>query len=193
MSVSQGEQAGTPRPRADAARNRARLLEVARAALAGDGESTMQSMAKSAGVGQGTIYRHFPTREVLLLAVYQADFDALVASAYALLDDHAPDVALRVWFDDLAVFGRKKHALADVLDAVTRAELHHEQYDRIIAAIRAILDAGVERGLLRPDLDAQEVLPLVAFLWQLDTRSDSRIPHLLDVVLDGVRAQPALR
>jgi len=185
MSVSQGGRPPAPRPRSDAARNRQRLLDVARAALAGDGETTMQSIAKAAGVGQGTIYRHFPTREALLLEVYQADFDALVAAAYDLLNRHAPDVALRLWLDQLAVFGRKKHALADVLDAATRAELHDEQYGRILGAIDAILTAGAEAGVLRPDLRPEEVLPLVGFLWQLDTRTDARIPHLLDLVLDA--------
>jgi AcrR family transcriptional regulator len=189
MSASPGEQGNTSRPRADAARNRARLIEVARAALAGDGETTMQSIARAAGVGQGTIYRHFPTREALLLEVYKTDFDALLAAAYSLIERHPADVALRTWFDELAVFGRKKHALADVLDAATRAEVHDEQYDRIVAAIAAILDAGVRTGLLRPDLEASEVLPLVAFLWQLDTRTDRRVPHLLDVVLDAIRAR----
>src|ERR1700678_3448967 len=120
MSASQAGESVPPRPRSDAARNRQRLLDVARAALAGDGESTMQSIAKTAGVGQGTIYRHFPTREALLLEVYRDDFDALVVAAHGLLKDNAPDHALRLWLDDLAVFGRKKHALADVLDAATR-------------------------------------------------------------------------
>jgi AcrR family transcriptional regulator len=188
MSASLAGEPGPPRPRADAARNRQRLLDVARAALAGDGERTMQSIARAAGVGQGTIYRHFPTREALLLEVYRDDFDALIAAAYRLLKGNAPDRALRLWLDDLAVFGRKKHALADVLDAATRAELYDEQYGRIIGAIGAILKAGVEAGALRADLDPDEVLPLVAFLWQLDTRTDSRIPHLLDLVLDAARA-----
>ncbi|MBM9506193.1 TetR/AcrR family transcriptional regulator [Actinacidiphila acididurans] len=162
---------------------------MARAALGGDGETTMQSIAKAAGVGQGTIYRHFPTREALLLEVYQADFDALVTAAYTLLEDSTPRAALRTWFDELAVFGRKKHALSQVLDAATRAELHNAQYDRIIEAIDAILRAGVEAGELRPDLGPEEVLPLVSFLWQLDTRSDPRIPHLLDLVLDAASAR----
>jgi AcrR family transcriptional regulator len=188
MSVSQSGQPSAPRPRSDAARNRQRLLDVARAALAGDGETTMQSIAKAAGVGQGTIYRHYPTREALLLEVYKEDFDALVAVAYDLLRRHPPDTALRRWLDELAVFGRKKHALADVLDAATRAELHDEQYGRIIDAIDAILAAGVAAGVLREDLEAAEVLPLVGFLWQLDTRTDPRIPHLLDLVLDAASA-----
>jgi AcrR family transcriptional regulator len=188
MSASQTSKSAVPsRPRSDAARNRQRLLDVARGALTGDGETTMQSIAKAAGVGQGTIYRHFPTREALLLEVYRDDFDALVAAAHGLLKVNAPDRALRLWLDDLAVFGRKKHALADVLDAATRAELHDEQYDRIIGAIDAILTAGVEARALRADLRPDEVLPLVAFLWQLDTRTDPRIPHLLDLVLDAAR------
>jgi AcrR family transcriptional regulator len=185
MSASQPEPNRRPRLRADAAQNRQRLLDVARAALAGDGETTMQSIAKAAGVGQGTIYRHFPTREALLLEVYREDFDELVAAAYTLLENNQPDVALRLWLDELAVFGRKKHALADVLDAATRAELHDEQYDRILTAIAAILRAGTDSGVLRPDLQPDEVLPLVGFLWQLDARQDTRIPHLLDLVLDA--------
>lgn len=184
-----------PRLRADAARNRQRLLDVARAALAGDGETTMQSIARAAGVGQGTIYRHFPTREALLLEVYQEDFDRLVEAARDLLADHPPDVAFRRWLDELAVFGRKKHALADVLDAATRADLHNEQYDRILAAIGAILRAGTDAGVLRPDLSPEDVLPLVGFLWQLDTRQDPRIPHLLDLVRDAatIGRSPSVR
>lgn len=185
MSASQPASNRVPRVRADAAQNRQKLLDVARAALAGDGETTMQSIAKTAGVGQGTIYRHFPTREALLLEVYKEDFDALVAAAYELLERDSADIALRRWLDELAVFGRKKHALADVLDAATRAELHDEQYERIIAAIDAILRSGADAGVLRPDLRPDEVLPLVSFLWQLDTRSDERIPHLLDLVVDA--------
>lgn len=197
MSVSSNCRSGGAKPparaRADAVRNRQRLLDVARDALAGDGETTMQAIARAAGVGQGTIYRHFPTREALLVEVYQEDFDRLVAAAYDLVRDHPPDVALRRWLDELAVFGRKKHALADVLDAATRDELHDQQYDRILEAIGAILRAGTEAGALRPDLRADEVLPLVGFLWQLDTRTDLRIPHLLDLVVDAARAARARR
>src|ERR1700743_3729955 len=111
--------AGPARRRAAAARNRERVLDVARAALAGDGETTMQAIAKAAGVGQGTLYRHFPTREALLLEGYTHDFDPPVAPAYDLVRASPPDVAFRRWLDELAVFGRKKHALADVLEAAT--------------------------------------------------------------------------
>lgn len=151
----------------------------------------MQSIAKAAGVGQGTLYRHFPSREALLLEVYREDFDNLVGAAYGLLRAHPPLEALRLWLDELAVFGRRKHALASVLDAATRAELHSQQYAQIIDAIAAVLDAGKAAGTLRGDLRPDELLPLVSFLWQLDTRRDDRVPHLLDIVVDGISAPRA--
>ena len=178
--------AAPARRRADAEQNRRRLLEVARTALETSGETSMQSIAKAAGVGQGTLYRHFPTREALLLEVYADDFERLLTTAGTLLRAHPPTRALRLWLDELAVFGRKKHALADVLDSATRADLHTQQYDRILDAIAVLLNAGQAAGELREDMRPDELLPLVSFLWQLDTRNDPRIPHLLDVVADGI-------
>lgn len=183
MSVSQ-----TPR-RADAERNRARLVDVARAALRADATTTMQSLARLAGVGQGTIYRHFPTREALLTEVYREDFEGLVASARALAAGPAQERALRSWLDELAAFGYQKHALADVLDAATRQQLHDEQYEEITTAMGALLDAGARAGVLRPDVSPADLLALVAFLWRLGSSAAGRVPHLLDLVVDGLRAQ----
>lgn len=190
MSASPNDSGAAPvRRRADAEQNRRRLLEVARTALETSGETSMQSIAKAAGVGQGTLYRHFPTREALLLEVYADDFERLLTAARTLLRAHPPTRALRLWLDELAVFGRKKHALADVLDSATRADLHTQQYDRILDAIAALLNAGQAAGELREDMRPDELLPLVSFLWQLDTRNDPRIPHLLDVVADGISSK----
>jgi AcrR family transcriptional regulator len=190
MSASPNDSGAAPvRRRADAEQNRRRLLEVARTALETSGETSMQSIAKAAGVGQGTLYRHFPTREALLLEVYADDFERLLTAARTLLRAHPPARALRLWLDELAVFGRKKHALADVLDSATRADLHTQQYDRILDAIAAILNAGQAAGELREDMRPDELLPLVSFLWQLDTRNDPRISHLLDVVTDGISSK----
>ncbi|MCE0765090.1 TetR/AcrR family transcriptional regulator [Pseudonocardia kujensis] len=157
-------------------------------ALESSGETTLQAIAKAAGVGQGTLYRHFPTRESLLLEVYEEDFSQLVNAAQGLIDGFRPSVALRRWLDELAVFGRKKRALAEVLEAATREELHSEHYDRILAAIESLLKAGVDGGEIRQDVRADELLPLVSFLWHLDTRQHARIPHLLDIVMDGLTA-----
>lgn len=185
-AASSGKSPAEPRPsarRADAARNRERVLAAARELLAEDDDATMQAVAKRAGVGQGTLYRHFPTRESLLLEVYQEDFAALVTAAPRLLAETAtPARALRAWLDELAAFGRRKHALAAVLDAATRADLHEAQYQPVLDAIGALLDAGKADGTVRPDAAPDELLPLAAFLWHLDTRADPRVPRLLDLV-----------
>jgi len=174
--------------RADAQRNRARLVDVAREALRVEPATTMQSVARLAGVGQGTIYRHFPSREALLAEVYREDFQGLVASARASAGSPDQRTALRSWLDELAAFGYQKHALADVLDAATRQQLHDEQYDEIVDAIASLLDAGVHADVLRPDVSPPDLLALVAFLWQLGPSAADRAPHLLDLVVDGLRA-----
>jgi AcrR family transcriptional regulator len=174
--------------RADAQRNRARLIDVARAELLRDPGVTMQAIARLAGVGQGTIYRHFPSREALLAEVYRDDFQGLVASARALAARTDQRGALRAWLDELAAFGYQKHALAEVLDAATRQQLHDEQYDEIVGAIGALLSAGAAAGMLRDDVSPADLLALVAFLWQLGSSAAERVPHLLDLVIDGLRA-----
>src|SRR3954468_12890029 len=105
--------------RADALQNRARIVEVARDALTADGDASLNSIAKKAGVGPGTLYRHFPNREALVLAVYRPHVQQRADSAPALLGEHPPLDALRLWFDRLAYYGRIKHGLADVLHAAT--------------------------------------------------------------------------
>ncbi len=179
----------SPSPRrADAARNRAHLIDVARTALLLDPATTMQSMARRAGVGQGTLYRHFPTRETLLAEVYREDFQGLIGSARALAESWDQHTALRTWLDELATFGYQKHALSDVLDAATRQQLHDEQYDDIVTAIGSLLEAGVREGVLRADVTPADLLALVAFLWQIGRAGADRVPHLLDLVVDGLRA-----
>jgi AcrR family transcriptional regulator len=176
--------------RSDAEHNRARILQVAREALATSSDVTLNSIAKKAGVGQGTLYRHFPTREVLVLAVYRHDVGELVDAASALLAEHEPWEALRLWFDRLAAFGRIKHGLAGVLHAATRADLSAEHYQPVIDAIRRLLCACQDAGLMRPDVGAEDVLLLVSFLWHGDHEAgwQQRAHHMLEIVLDGLRA-----
>src|ERR1700753_3364158 len=95
--------------RADARANRDRILDVARDALATDPAASLNSIAKAAGVGAGTLYRHFPSREALVLGVYRKEIDALVAMVPVLLAEHPPLQAFRMWCDRLAKFGRMKH------------------------------------------------------------------------------------
>jgi AcrR family transcriptional regulator len=174
--------------RSDAEQNRARILEVARTALAASSDTTLNSIAKLAGVGQGTMYRHFPNREALLLAVYRHDVQSVIDAAPALLAANPPFEALRLWFDRLASYGRIKHGVADAVEAATRAELSNEYYDQVVAAITLLLDAGKTADAVRSDVDADEVLLLVGFLWRIDNPDwEARSRHMLDLVMDGLR------
>jgi AcrR family transcriptional regulator len=179
--------------RSDAEQNRARIPDVARTALSAASDATVNSIAKHAGVGQGTMYRHFPTREALLLAVYHEDVRAVIDTAPTLLAAHPPVTALRLWFDRLASYGRIKHGVAQAVEAATRADLSSEYYDQVIAAITLLLDVGKQAGELRPDIDAEEVLLLVGFRWRIDnTDWEPRSRHLLTLVMDSLRAGPAI-
>lgn len=177
--------------RSDAAHNRARILQAAREALAVSGDVAMNAIARQAGVGQGTLYRHFPTREALVLAVYRQDVGELVDAAPALLAEHESAEALRLWFQRLAAFGRVKHGLPGVLHAATRADLSGEYYGPVIDAIAALLRAGQDASVIRPDVDAGEVLLLVNFLWTGDEDAgwEQRSQRMLQVVLDGLRTR----
>ena len=173
--------------RSDAELNRARIIEAAVAALAISSAATLNSIAKRAGVGQGTMYRHFPNREALLLAVYRQDVQAVIDAAPALLAGYPPAEALRRWFGRLASYGRIKHGVAQAVEAATRADLSSAYYRPVTDAITLLLQAGRDAGQLRPDIDADEVLLLVGFLWRIDNDDwERRTSHLLDVVMDGL-------
>ena len=180
--------------RADAQQNRDRILEVARHAFAASGDASLNSIAKQAGVGPGTLYRHFPNREALVLAVYRHDVQLLADAAPRLLARHPPVEALRLWFDRLAHYGRIKHGLADVLHAATSEDLVGESYGPIIGAVTLLLRACEEDGSIRPGLDPDDVLLLLGFLWRIDPddgdSSDgaARAGRLLDLVMDGLQA-----
>ncbi|MEE1802720.1 TetR family transcriptional regulator [Streptomyces sp. JV176] len=176
--------------RSDAEDNRARIIEIARTTFTGSPDATLQSIAKTAGVGQGTMYRHFANREALLLAVYRHDVEALIDAAPRLLEEHEPLEALRRWFDQLAAYGRIKHGASLAIEAATRADLGGQYYPPVIAALDQLLTACKAAKRLRPDVDADEVLLLVSFLWKADSGPDwqERAGHMLAIVIDGLRA-----
>jgi AcrR family transcriptional regulator len=177
--------------RADAQLNRDRIVEVARHVLAASSNASLNSIAKKAGVGPGTLYRHFPNREALVLAVYRHEVQQLADLAPQLVEDHPPLVALRLWFDRLAYYGRIKHSLAGVLHAATSEGLVGETYGPVIGAITLLLHACEEAGTLRADIDADDVLLMVGFLWRLDSSNnwEERASRMLDLVMDGLRGE----
>jgi AcrR family transcriptional regulator len=191
--LSSPDPAAVDRPvRSDARRNREKLVAVAQAAFAtADGPVALETIAREAGVGIGTLYRHFPTREALVEAVYAAELDDVATSAPALLGELPPEAALRAWLDRYAAFFQTKRGMGDVLRAgvasgriatpVTRK--------RITGAIGTILTAGAEAGVLRADADPEDVTLLVlgTFLSAGEDRDPERIGRLLDLVVDALR------
>ncbi len=175
--------------RRDAERNRALIIDAARGVLDADGGASMHAIAKAAGVGQGTLYRHFPTREALVMAVHRNDVRDLVDAAPMMLEDHPPAVALRMWFARLARYGRIKHGLASALHTAMHTGLADEGYGPVVGAIGSLLNAGVRDGSLRDDVAPDEVLLMVGFLWRIDLDDawEDRTRRMLDIVMDALR------
>lgn len=180
--------------RADAQHNHERILAVAREALAASADASMNSIAKMAGVGPGTLYRHFPNREALVLAVYEEDVQALTSSATELLGQHYPLVALRMWFDRLAAYGATKHSLADALRSATSDGRADTTYQPIIGALVQLLSACQQDGSIQSDIEPEDVLLLLGFVWRVKPgpNAHARVAHLLDLVMAALQAD-ALR
>ncbi|MBO0875087.1 MAG: TetR/AcrR family transcriptional regulator, partial [Pseudonocardia sp.] len=146
--------------RADTRRNHERILATAAEALTQSGEISFNAIAKQAGVGVGTVYRHFPTPEALILAVYQREVRHLVDVVPSLLHQHAPDQAFRTWTTDhLARYMMTKRGLANALRAATPSsaagELPANAHLTLIDAVATLLKANIEAGTVRPDLDPE--------------------------------------
>ncbi|GAA4915166.1 TetR family transcriptional regulator [Actinomycetospora succinea] len=182
-----------PRLRADAQRNRTRLLEVAGAAFAAGADPALEKIARDAGVGIGTLYRHFPTREALVEAVYRHELAAVGAGVDVLLAEHDDAAgALRAWTDRYADFVTTKRGMAGTLKAMIAegALASANTRETITGAVAALLDAGVADGTLRAGADADDVVTLLvgAFLATDGTDDRARVGRLLDLVVAGLRA-----
>ena len=174
--------------RADARANRDRILDVARDALAADPAASLNSIAKVAGVGAGTLYRHFPSRESLVLGVYRKEIDLLVALAPTLLAEYPPLQAFRVWCDRLAQFGRMKYGVADIVHAATSDQDMQESYWPILGAVRQLIEACEGSGDIRPGTDPEDFLVLVGLLWRIppDAAGQARVKRLLALAFRGL-------
>ena len=177
-----------PYRRVDAMENRARIIQAARSMVATSKELKLNAIAKRAGVGQGTLYRHFPTREDLLAEVYRQDVDELVAAAPTLLEEHEPLQALACWFDRIAGYARVKREVFAAVELAVSQDLSAHSLGPIGDALTMLLDAGKADGTIRLDVDARDVILLISYLSRLDqTEPDARARHLLHIVLDGLR------
>ena len=175
--------------RADATQNRDKILRAAQAVFTESSEASTSRVAAAAGVGQATLYRHFATREDLLVAVYETDLDELLALAPTLLADQPPVVALRSWLDRLAGFGRIKRGVLAAVESSREEGLSGRYRERTEAALATLLAGGQASGELRSDVDAADLLAAAGFLWRLpDDGFEVRSARLLDVLLAGLRA-----
>ena len=175
--------------RAHALRNREHILQVASEAFAESGTTSLNAIAKRAGVGAGTLYRHFPTREDLILAVYQRDVQRLVDSVPDILAENPPLDSFRIWFLTLADYIRVKHGLGDALYTAAAQSVVNEAYAPVIAAVTVLLQACVNHGSLRDGLDPGDVLLLMGFLWRTPATDQGReqAGRLLELTIEGLR------
>jgi AcrR family transcriptional regulator len=182
-----------PRPsRADAARNREQLLAAATRVLgSGSEETSMRAIAREAGVGIATLYRHFPTRESLVEAVYRDQVVRLTSGARDLLAEAAPAAALRRWMDLFGDWIATKNGMLDtMLTMIECGDLAHARTrDELLAAISTILDAGRAAGDLRPDITPEEVAASLIGIFTVARQSGGTVTagRLLDILLDGLR------
>jgi len=183
-----------PRKRADARRNEQTLLEAAAAVFVTAGvEAPVRDIAARAGVGMGTIYRHFPTRADLIIAVYRHQVDACAEAGPALLaSSGTPHAALAQWIDLFVDFLVTKHGLAAAMrsDQAGFKALHADFLDRLVPVCAELLDAAAAAGEVRPDMDAFALLFAVGNLCAgagADPRYDAR--RMVHLLIAGLRHQ----
>lgn len=179
-----------PSMRADAKANREKLIETAREALAVDAAASLNSIAKAARVGPGTLYRHFPTREMLIVAVNQAEVEALVPLAESLAREHPPVEALRQWCHRLIDHVVRQHGFRETLRAALSLAEQEETYRPVRDAIEHLLRACEAEGTIDPGTDASDMQLLLSFIWQIQTpRGECRAHRVVEIILRGLGAR----
>jgi len=180
------------KPRADAQRNRERILEVAKEAFTRYGaNASLDDIAKQVGVGPGTLYRHFPTREELLKAVYRTELEKLAAAADTLSETMPPIEALRAWLLLFVDAIAAKHLIGPALNTLLGdpKKVFEASYAKMYEAIRALVKRGVASGEIRRDIDPMDLLRALIGVsnvalgpdWQQSAR------RLVDILIAGSR------
>ena len=184
---------GRPK-RADARRNHDRLLAAAREAFTEQGvEASLDDIARRTGVGPGTLYRHFPTREALLAAVYRDDVEALAARAEEMARAYPPAEALAAWLRLQLDYIKYKRGLGAAVKAMLGRDSETLNFCREVmrAALDRLLVAAQEVDAIRGDVDAGDVLRLVHGVGMASEPVPDQADRLLSLVLDGLRPQAA--
>ncbi|HEY4918333.1 MAG TPA: TetR/AcrR family transcriptional regulator [Solirubrobacteraceae bacterium] len=179
--------------RSDARENREKLLRAASERFgAGGPDVSLELIARTAGVGIGTLYRHFPTREALIEAVYRNEVDQLCDSAAVLLAELPPEAALAEWMERFVGYLTTKRGLLGALKSVaaSQSDLFPTTRERLIVAIDELLQAGIAAGRVRPDVDAEDIMIAVNGVWTIAGVGEewaARARRVMRLVLDGLR------
>ena len=178
--------------RKDAVRNREKLLAAAVGLFAERGtEGSLEEVAKRAGVGIGTLYRHFPTRDALVEAAYRNEVAQLRAAADELLAELPPDAALEAWMRRFVDYGTAKRGMRDALQSIAGggADLFAETRGQVTEAVAVLLRAGAEAGTLRADVEPEDVLRAMGAIWMVAEGEEfpEQAMRILRLVLDGLR------
>lgn len=178
--------------RTDAVDNRERILAATRAMLAKSDEGpeslNLRLVAHNAGVGQGTLYRHFPTRQDLVTEAYRDEMTALVDAVPALLQAHQPLEALALWLDRVVEHARVKKGVVAAIETSTWQELHAAEHPRLDQALQTLLDEGNRTGAIRDDVDAADVVLLLGTLTRIPAHEWNRRARLTAaIIVDGLR------
>jgi len=178
--------------RADARRNRDKLIAAAKDLFAETGtDVSLDAVARRAGVGPGTLYRHFPTRDALVEAAYRSEVAELSAAADDLLATRPPDVALADWMDRFVAYAAAKRGMRAALQSVVASgsDIFADARRQNLATLATLLAAGAEAGTIRPDVEAEDVLRATGLVWQLDDQPgwEEQARSMLRLIMDGLR------
>jgi AcrR family transcriptional regulator len=184
----------TRKPRVDAVRNRERVLEAAKVVFsAGGPEASLEAVARTAGVGIGTLYRHFPTREALFEAVYRREVQQLADLAEKLKQEAPPIDALRQWMRSNVRFVATKKGMSEALAlaAYKNSELFSYSFDRLTRAVGGLLDRAIAAGEIRDDITPEDLLRALVGMCYMHDRPgwQTSVLRLVDVFVDGLRNQ----
>ena len=192
--MDQPEEKASRKPRADSVRNRELLLAAARDVFSvGGPDASLEAVARTAGVGIGTLYRHFPTREALFQAVYRNEVDQLVDLARRLADEAPPAEALRRWLlASVRLVATKRGMLAALTPALDGTSLYADSAERLQGAVGALMRRGIAAGEIRADLSPEEVMQALIGICYSRSQAgwqDTAL-RLVEVFVDGLCLRP---
>ena len=180
------------KPRTDAQRNRGRILEVAKDAFTRYGaDAKLDDIAKDAGVGPGTLYRHFPTRDALIEAVYRTEVEKLAAAERKFAETMAPIDALRAWMLLFVDYIAAKHIIAPALNTFVggASKLYEGSRDQIQGAIEGLVKRAIKSGDIRRDIEPFDLLRALIGVSNVSSTPDwqQSAKRLVDILITGSR------